>query len=104
MCQVPSSSSANLLPLASPSPWLRALAGYYQPEPAEPGTACLGAGSSLHVSETPHVPYILSIKHCDWVRKDLDKLLEAGVIEKAVPAGLPLLLLYQMETMLTTYV
>ena len=28
-------------------------------------------------------PYALALKHCDWVRDEMDKLLEAGVIRES---------------------
>ena len=28
-------------------------------------------------------PYALALKHCDWVRDEIDKLLEAGVIRES---------------------
>ena len=28
-------------------------------------------------------PYTLALKHCDWVKEEIDKLLEAGVIRES---------------------
>ena len=39
-------------------------------------------------------PYALALKHYDWVRDEIDKLLEAGVIKKAAQVGQPQLWLY----------
>ena len=49
-------------------------------------------------------PDTLSLKNYDWVRGELDKLLEAGVIREATPAGLHLLLFCQREIMVSTHV
>ena len=35
-------------------------------------------------------PYTLALKHYEWARKEIDKLLEAGVIRESHQAGLHL--------------
>ena len=41
---------------------------------------------SIETGDHPHMakkPYALALKHYDWVKEEIDKLLEAGVIRES---------------------
>ena len=59
-------------------------------------------GNNLPVAK---MPYTLALKHHDWVKSEIDKLFEAGVIrERVILAGQLPLLWYQREMVVKGYV